>query len=85
MIVDRRGARDSWPHRSLRVVLQPHDWDGPRALQTASTGRQLLALSDTSALGGWTTNMSHGGDHWVALLGPLGHIVIPKLTYVTDI
>ena len=82
---DLRGARDSWPHRALRVVLQPHDRAGLRALRTASTGRQLLVLSGTSALGGWTTSMSHGGDHCVALLGPLGHIVIPKLTYVTDI
>ena len=82
---DRRGACDSWPHRALRVVLQPHDRAGLRALRTASTGRQLLVLSGTSALGGWTTSMSHGGDHCVALLGPLGHIVIPKLTYVTDI
>ena len=82
---DLRGARDSWPHRALRVVLQPHDRAGLRALRTASTGRQLLVLSGTSALGGWTTNMSHGGDHWVDLLGPLGRTVIPKLTYVTDI
>ena len=73
---DRRGACDSWRHRALRVVLQPRDRAGPRALQTTSTGRQLLVLSGTSALGGWMTNISHSCDHWAALLGPLGRIVV---------
>ena len=82
---DRRGACDSWPHRALRVVLWPHDRPGPRALTKASTGRQLLVVGGSSAVGGWTTNVDHGDDRWVALLGPLGRIVIPKLTYVTDI
>ena len=82
---DRRGACDSWPHRALRVVLRPHDRPGPRALTKASTGGQLLVVGGSSAVGGWTTNVDHGDDRWVALLGPLGRIVIPKLTYVTDI
>ena len=81
---DRRGACDSWPHRALRVVLRPHDRPGPRALTKAATGGQLLVVGGSSAVGGWTTNVDHGDDRWVALLGPLGRIVIPKLTYVTD-
>ena len=80
---DQRGERASWPHRALRAVLRPHD--GPRVLTKISTGGQLLVVGGSSAVGGWTTNVDHGDDRWVALLGPLGRIVIPKLTYVTDI
>ena len=66
-------------------MLRPHDRPVPRALTKASTGGQLLVVGGSSAVGGWTTNVDHGDDRWVALLGPLGRIVIPKLTYVTDI
>ena len=82
---DQRGERASWPHHALRAVLRPHDRPVPRALTKASTGGQLLVVGGSSAVGGWTTNVDHGDDRWVALLGPLGRIVIPKLTYVTDI
>ena len=82
---DQRGERDPLPHRAVLAVLRPHDRPGPRALTKASTGGQLLVVGGSSAVGGWTTNVDHGDDRWVALLGPLGRIVIPKLTYVTDI
>ena len=80
----QRGERASLPHRAVWAVLRPHDRAGPRAMPEATTVDQLLVVGGTSAVGGRTAAVTHGGDHWVGLLDPLPYIDIPKLAYVTD-
>ena len=80
----QRGERASLPHRAVWAVLRPHDRAGPRAMPEATTVDQLLVVGGTSAVGGRTAAVAHGGDHWVGLLHPLPYIDIPKLAYVTD-